>query len=292
LAQEKGHTNSDLEKILNAGQKAKPELVTAAFETTRIINAHSIENTAKGVLDLKISHRFNRLDNGFSDWFGLDGATMRIGFDYGMTDWLQIGVGRSSYNKEYDGYLKAKILRQHKNGGSPISLSYVGGLSVHTLKPNNPAGTTYFFTNRLYFFNQLLICKKINRLLTVQLMPEHVHFNLVPTAAEPNDILALGIGGKIRISRRVALNLEYHYQLPDFKLNGSKNSVSIGADIETGGHVFQLHFTNSAGMTERTFIAQTADTWGDGGIRFGFNISRVFTIVKPKGFENTRNKIY
>ncbi|MBL7712543.1 MAG: hypothetical protein JNL13_08775 [Chitinophagaceae bacterium] len=288
---------SDLSSMLdNNPDKAAKEYTYGAFKTTRVINSHSIENTAKGTLDFKISHRFSSMSGGIHEFFGLDGATIRLGLDYGVTNWLTVGVGRSSLYKEYDGYVKAKLLRQTVHNEMPLSVSYVGGMSLTSMSAPLLLGRPlvspekYQFSNRLFFFNQLLIARKLSNTFTVQLMPTHVHYNFVNTIAEPNDIYALGAAGRIKLSRRTTLNLEYFYQFN--QLTGTTNSLSVGFDIETGGHVFQLHFTNSNGMTERTFVGQTHDKWEDGHFRFGFNIARVFTIVKPKDFENSRNKIW
>ncbi len=275
----------DTDEDLISLSETQRDYTTATFKTSRLINGHSIENTAAGVLDFKISHRFGRIDGGLQEWFGLDGATIRLGLDYGVTDWLTVGAGRSSFQKEYDGYLKARILRQTDDNHMPLSLSYLGAMSVTSIPaPTLPAGQEWHFSNRLFYVNQLLIARKFNQWLSIQLMPVHVHYNLVDTRAEPNDVLAMGIGGRVKISNRVTFNAEYYYQLPDSRLNGTVNSLSFGFDIETGGHVFQLHFTNSTGMTERTFVGQTIDQWNNGGMHFGFNISRVFTIVTPKEF--------
>ncbi len=266
--------------LLSGSQR---EYTIASFKTTRLINGHSIENTAAGVLDFKISHRFGRIDGGLQEWFGLDGATIRLGLDYGVTDWLTVGMGRSSYQKEYDGYLKAKLLRQTTDDHMPLSLSYIGAMSISSMAaPKLAPGQEWLFSNRMFFANQLLIARKFNDWLSLQLMPTHVHYNLVNTRNDPNDVIALGIGGRVKLSNRITLNAEYYYQLPDFQQQGMKNALSVGVDIETGGHVFQLHLTNATGMTERTFIGQTIDKWNNGGMHFGFNISRVFTIVTPK----------
>lgn len=276
---------SEPDDELSSVPEMQRNYTTATFKTSRLINGHSIENTAAGVLDFKISHRFGRIDGGLTEWFGLDGATIRLGLDYGVTDWLTVGAGRSSFQKEYDGYLKARVLRQTDDNHMPLSLSYLGAMSVTSIPtPVLPAGQEWHFSNRLFYVNQLLIARKFNQWLSVQLMPVHVHYNLVDTRTEPNDVLAMGIGGRVKITNRVTFNAEYYYQLPGNTLNGAVNSLSFGFDIETGGHVFQLHFTNSTGMTERTFIGQTVDKWNNGGMHFGFNISRVFTIVTPKEF--------
>jgi len=278
--------SDELMDMLDEGEQAagkKKAYTTATFKTSRIINGQSIENTAKGVLDFKVNHRFGAIDN-LNNFFGLDNANTMIGFDYGITDWLMVGFSRSTYEKEYQGFVKAKILRQTENGDMPLSLSYYGNTSVQSMPaPTLPAGQEYYFSNRMFYVNQLLLARKFNQWLSVQLMPTHVHYNLVPTTGEPNDIFALGVGGRVKVSNRVSLNAEYYYRFTE--LNGYSNSLSIGCDIETGGHVFQLMLTNATAMTERAFIGQTVSPWGDGGIHFGFNISRVFTIVKPKEFK-------
>lgn len=281
-------------------QKTK-QYTIATFPTTRIANGHSIENIGRGVLDFRVSHRFGFINQGFKDFFGLDNATTSIGFDYGLTDWLMIGVQRSSYLKEYEGYFKAKILRQRDDGGMPISLSYLGGISI--LANDKPAAipdsVTYYFSNRIAYINQLLIARKINKWLSVQLMPTHVHYNLVTYTGDPNDVVAIGIGGRIKLTKRMALTAEYFYQLPSTQRHDENdptkyttNALTLGVDIETGGHVFQLLFTNAPSLTERTVVGQTNGDWLKGDIHFGFNISRVFTIVKPKGFDASRNKIW
>lgn len=284
--------SDDLMKMLDDGAEKKKEYTTATFKATRIINGHSIENVGKGVLDFRILHRFGALNQGLKNFFGLDNANTKLAFDYGVTDWLMVGVARGTYEKEYDGYVKAKILRQTTDNRMPFSLSYLGGMYVKTIDVTVPRGTEYYFSNRLAYCNQLLIARKFSNWLSLQLTPTHLHYNLVPTTAEPNDVLAIGLGGRIKLNNRLALTGEYFYTIPGSNLDGYQNALSVGLDIETGGHVFQLIFSNAITMTERAFIGQTTGRWDKGDIHFGFNISRVFTIVKPKGFEGSRNKIY
>ena len=289
--------SEDLMQLLNEGETKGKDYTTATFKATRIINGHSIENVGKGVLDFRIVHRFGALNQGVKNFFGLDNATTKLAFDYGVTDWLMVGVARGTYDKEYDGFLKVKLLRQTEDDKMPFSLSYLGAMSIQSLNVSVlpvtiPAGQEYYFSNRLFYVNQLLIARKFTNWLSLQLTPTHIHYNLVPTTAEPNDVIAVGIGGRLKLSNRMALTGEYFYTIPGQKLNGYKNCLSFGIDIETGGHVFQLVFSNSTTLTERTFIGQTPGSWTKGDIHFGFNISRVFTIVRPKGFEDSRNKIY
>lgn len=255
---------------------------TASFKSTRIINSHSIENTGHGVLDFRISHRFGMLNTGYYEIFGLDYAMIRLGLDYGITRWLMVGLGRSTYEKTYDGFIKAKILRQSSGARRmPITLSALSTMAINTLKWSNPERTNFSSSRYSYAF-QVIVGRKFTEGLTFQLMPSLVHRNLVPTPDDAHDIFAIGAGGRIKLSKRVAINLEYYYAHPDQLPEGNTNSLSIGFDIETGGHVFQLHFTNSTHIVEKGFITENTGDWRDGGIHFGFNISRVFTIYKPK----------
>lgn len=284
-------SGKDLEAMLGEGE-TKREYATATFKATRLVTGHSIETLGAGVLDFRINHRFGTINSGVRNFFGLDGAVTRIGFDYGVTRWFTVGIGRSTFQKEVDGFGKVKLLRQTTDNSIPVSLVYVGAMSVRTDELSGPNGAEYPVSNRLFYSNQILIARKFNEWLSLQLMPTHIHYNLVNTRDEPNNVFAMGIGGRLKLSRRISLNAEYYYALPGAKLEGTRNALAVGVDIETGGHVFQLHFTNSTGMSDRSYIGQTTDNWTDGGIHFGFNISRVFTIVRPKGFENSRNKIW
>jgi Membrane bound beta barrel domain (DUF5777) len=266
----------------------KKEPVSYTFKATRIVNGSSVENLGAGVLDFRISHRFGRLSEGSSNFFGLDDATTRIGLDYGITKWLMVGIGHNTLNKDDDGFLKLKLLRQYKHG-MPVTVSFVSSLSVQTSTPPVlPTGDTWLFSNKLSYVNQLLIARKCTDWLSLQIMPTIVHYNLVDSSKFSNNTIALGIGGRIKISRRVAITGEYYYRLNNtdllFQGQPTYNSLSVGVDIETGGHVFQLMLTNAPGVDERTFIGETTDSWAKGNLHFGFNISRVFTVVKPKEF--------
>ena len=271
---------SQLEKEVSGDDKNNTNYTTATFKSTRLIDGHTVENVGKGVLDFRISHRFGKVNGGGYDLFGLDNATMRMSFDYGITNRFMVGIGRSTFEKTYDAFFKVKLLRQSTGAKRmPLTVSYVPTVALKTLKSLDTSRKNYF-SSRLFFTHQLIIARKFSEKTSLQLMPTYSHRNLVTLASEPNDLIAIGIGGRQKITRRVSLNAEYYYQLPDFKLEGTTNALSVGVDIETGGHVFQLHFTNSQGMSERTFITETRGKWGKGDIYFGFNISRVFTIGK------------
>ncbi len=274
LAQE-----DDLLALLGEDEEAT-EYATASFKANRVINLHSLENTAAGVLDIKISHRFGMLNRGVYELFGLDQATIRIGADYGLSDRLMLGMGRSSYEKTYDGFVKYKFLRQSSGKREmPITAAAMASTAVQTLKWQNPDRENYF-SSRLYYTFQLILGRKFSDGFSLQVSPTVVHRNLVKFKIEKNDVYALAVAGRVKLSRRVALNTEYVYLLPDQLLPGYRSALSIGFDIETGGHVFQLHFTNATSMIEKGFIAETTGNWADGGIHFGFNVSRVFTVAK------------
>lgn len=280
----------DQDLLSSLGDDKTTEYATASFKTDRVVNGHSIENTAKGVLDTKFSHRFGAIRQGIYDMFGLDGASIRIGADYGITNRLMVGFGRASYEKTLDGFVKYKILRQSTGAKNmPITLCYVAEGQVRTVKFADPTRPNRF-SDRVFYMHQILIGRKFNSRFSLQLMPTLVHRNLTLTPNDKNDVYSLGVAGRIKLTKRVALNAEYYY-VPDGQLESPHaNSLSVGFDIETGGHVFQLHFTNSAYMTSKAYITETSEDWFFkdssnrmlSGIRFGFNISRVFTIVKPK----------
>ena len=255
----------------------RKEVVTNAFKSSRVINGHSMEFIGKGVLDFRILHRFGRANDGVSEWFGLDQASMRMGLDYGLGKNLTVGIGRSTFKKEVDGFLKLRLLSQ-KTYGTPFSVVVVTGMSVYTFKNTDPLHEVSFSSRAGYYY-QSIIGRKFSRKFSLQLSPTLVHRNIVP-AGDVNDTYALGIGGRFKLSKRTALVADYFPVLNRPSTSDTRNSLSLGFDIETGGHVFQLHFSNSTGMNERAFITDTHDSWGKGEIRFGFNLSRVFTVKK------------
>ena len=257
------------------------QYTTGTFKAGHIVNMQTVEGPAQGALVFLIQHRFGALNSGSYNFFGLDNATLRLGFDYGLTDRLTIGVGRSSYLKTYDGYIKYKLLRQTENGAMPVTVSLLGIVNNYT---QDIPGETYL--NGMYrtsYITQALIARKFNSNLSLQLAPTWLHYNLMPTSQDKNDVFALGAGGRMKITRRMSIEAEYNY-LPSGQIASQTvhNSFSLGWDIETGGHVFQLVFSNSQSMAESQYITQTTGTWGKGDIYFGFNLSRNFTLKKHK----------
>lgn len=265
----------DLLASLEEEQDQKKVFTEATFKGTRLINGHSVETRKKGVMDFIISHRFGTIDGGAYELFGLDYASIRIGLEYAVSDRLYLGFGRSSYQKTYDGFVKYRVLRQATGAGSsPVSLTWFSSGAITTLKNDE---YDLEFTDRLAYTNQILLARKFNSRISLQLMPTWVHKNLIEETDETNDILAMGIGGRVKFSQRVALCAEYYYQFDPLN-ETTFNALAIGFDIETGGHVFQLQFTNATSMVPSGFITQTTNDFFDGEIHFGFNISRTFQV--------------
>lgn len=269
--------DSSLLKMLNdsLNSYAVPGVVTGTFKAAQIVNIPTVEAPAKNTLQFLIMHRFGKLSDGAYQLFGLDNALIRLGLDYGLTNRLSFGIGRSSLDKTYDANFKLKLLRQ-ATGKIPVSVSLYELVTYTTFprKPEKPFLTARF---RTAYTSQLLIARKFSSSLSLQLSPSLVHFNMVPTPRDNNTLFAAGIGGRMKITKRMSINAEYDY-LPENQVVSLKvyNSLSIGLDVETGGHVFQLVFTNSRGMIGPYYLAKTAGSWGNGDIYFGFNISRSF----------------
>lgn len=271
-----GDTSSMLDEL---DMDEEPDYVQNTFKATRIINSHSTEMLGKHNLDYRICHRFDPLNTGAYNLWGLDKAYQRMSFTYGITDLINIEIGRSSVNKVYDATAKFKLMRQARGDKMRfMTVVYVANMAIQTLKNANEQYNPYYFTNRLYYTHQLLMSRKITKSFSLQLMPTLVHRNFVDSAKYKNNVYSIGIGGRNKVSRKCAITYEYFYVLPNQIKPIYKNSFSLGFDIETGGHVFQLNLTNSIGMNEKGFIAETTDNWLKGGIHFGFNISRVFYI--------------
>jgi hypothetical protein len=262
---------------LEAGLETTKDFQMNTFGSTRVINAHSSETQPKNSLDFRISHRFGTLNDGAYGFFGLDRASMRLSFEYGVTDRLLVGVGRSTIEKTYDGFLKYKLLWQAKGPkASPVTLTYLVSMTTNTLKyESDPQASA--LVNRLAYVHQAIIARKFNKAFSLELLPTYVHRNLVDVP-DQNDVWALGAAARVRFNTMFALDAEYFYVFPGYVAEHFINSFSIGLDVKTGGHEFQLAFTNSLPMIEKGFIAQTTDRWDKGGIHFGFNLSRVFEI--------------
>jgi hypothetical protein len=280
-------SESTAQELLNlldkeTAKEDKKQKVVETFYGTKVINGQSIEMVGKNVLQFSISHRFGKLNEGAYNFYGLDFATMRLGFDYGISKWWNIGVGRNALNKTYDGYTKFRILTQTvKGGGTPLTVDYFSSMAVSTIDKSTPAHEI-MFDSRIVYVSELLLARKMSKNISVQLMPAWIHRNTVTDGIGLNNIFSVGAAGRYKFAKRFALVAEYYYRISVNTPGRYYNPIAVGIDIETGGHVFQLLLTNASGMIESQFIPLTSDNWRKGGIHFGFNLSRVFSLSKKK----------
>ncbi len=296
----------DLLSLVDDGAPKKHEKVIATFKTSKIINAQSVETVKARTMDFRVTHRFGNIGTqsggGGHTLFGLDNSTdIRISFDFGITDNLTIGVGRSKEKELIDGLVKWRFLTQTTDNHIPVSVAFFGSMSY------NPQTANQFYSgtiktadfkqkeeHRFAYTSQLLIARKVGNLGSIQLMPTYNHRNFVAAninsnngAEETNDLFSVGIGGRIKITKRISIIADYFYTFSKYRENNPNNPffapLAIGFEIETGGHVFHINYTNSAGIIENNFLPNTTDNWLKGGFKLGFNISRVFNLGKPKG---------
>jgi hypothetical protein len=267
--------SQDLLDILEKEAPETESTVSATFKGTRIVNGHSIENRKNKELEFIIAHRFGRVNTGFEELFGLDQANIRFALEYGLTDDLTAGLGRSSFEKTYDGYLKYSLLKQKTGANSfPFAVSLFGSIAAKSQKAI--PGEERTFAESLFYVGQVLIAKKVNSAFSLQLTPTYVHRNLTAIDADPHDIFALGFGTRVKVSKRVSLNAEYYQQFDKLESINARNSLAFGVDIESGGHVFQIILSNAITMVEKSFITETTGNFFGGDIHLGFNLSRTF----------------
>ena len=268
-----------------------PDKVLATFKGTTVINAQTIQTVKKNTLEFNIAHRFGDMDIankqgvnlGGHTLYGLENASnIRFSFTYGITDKLSVGIGRSKMNEHVDGNLKYRFLEQTENG-MPISAAYYANAAI-SFVANIPEDK---FVNRMSYTHQLILAKKITRGISLEVLPTYIHRNYVdqtishPTnkAVDENDIFAIGVAGRFKITKRMAFVFDYFHAFSEFRTadNNFYDAIGAGIEIETGGHVFHINVTNSAGLITNDIIPYTTSDWGQGGYKLGFNISRVFS---------------
>ena len=246
----------------------------ATFKTLKIVNLETTKMVSKNTLFFVVAHRFGSIKTGIEDFFGLDQAVTRLNFIYGITDAINLGISRSSFEKTYEGSLKIRLLRQQK-GTIPVTMVYYHSLQLNGAlsEENLPMLET---KHRLSYAHQLLISSKINKNWSLEVAPTLFHDNLTSLDTQDNTQYALGLGGRVKISNRVSLNCDYAFHLNRAQDSPFVNPLSLGVDIETGGHVFQLHFSNAQPMNVNNYLGQATGDWGRADIYFGFNLVRVF----------------
>jgi hypothetical protein len=272
---------SGLDSLSDDGEK---DYAIATFKTTRLIDQHTIETVGPNTLDFRISHRFGPVNSAAYNFWGLDGpANIRLSLEYSPDGRFMFGVGRSSYEKMFDGFLKYKLLRQTTNNSMPLTLTLFAGGYYTSLKDNNAEANGYnkyeYTSSRLSYCFEAMFGRKFTPSFSFQIAPWFVHYNLVDNITDKNDAYGVAALFRLKFSKRSAITGEYAYRINDYSPSVKYyDSMSFGYELETGGHVFQIHFTNSFGLIESQFFPHTDSQWNNMGIRLGFNISRVFTM--------------
>ncbi len=279
------NAQDDMMNLLNKEAAPVIDYTSATFKATRVVVGHSCENPGTGDLLFIFSHHFGALNTGYENLFGLKQAQVRLGLEYGVTKWLGLGVGLNTLQNTWDGFLKFKVLRQSKGAKRmPFTLTILGSTAIYTTKWSDPSRKNYF-TSRMSYASQVILARKFGQRFSLQIMPTYVHVNLVTGPEDHNNVFSLGAGARFKISQRVAINAEYYYLFPhQIKSIPATSALSVGVDIETGGHVFQIFLTNANGENTESLVTQTTGKWQNGEIFLGFNISRIFTVIKPKEF--------
>lgn len=247
--------------------------VSSVFKGLKIINFESTKLVGKGGFYFVVSHRFGSVKNGFENLFGLDEAVTHLNFIYGLTDGINVSASRSSNQKIYELASKFRIIKQSDR--FPFSVvGYTSVLANTALSTDNLPKLE--FKHRLSYVVQLLISRKVNNKLSLQFTPTFFHDNYVANDFQDNSQFGLIFGGRYKIGKRWSFNLEYGAHLNRAKNSLYNNPLSLGFDLETGGHVFQLHFTNSQFMNANGVMGNSTGDWSEGDFYFGFNISRSF----------------
>ncbi|MRG47718.1 hypothetical protein GFS24_21525 [Chitinophaga sp. SYP-B3965] len=285
----------DLSKMFGKDSVSRQPVI-ATFKSTRVINAQSNETLKKGELDFRVAHRFGDLaggDGGAKTFFGMDNSSdIRIAFEYGITDRLMVGVSRAkgsgNFSQLYEALGKFKILQQTTDNSMPLGVTVFGNAVVTSMKSSTEEpDASYFdkFSSRMTYTGQIILSRKFGNILSLAVLPTYIHRNRV-VFMDQNDMFAVGVGGRLRFSKRLALVVDYFLPFREqaskdyFEGRGTKfyNPLGVGLEIETGGHVFSVNFTNTTAILENQFIPETTSTWKEGQFRWGFNISRRFSL--------------
>jgi len=287
------------------GGSKKHEKVLTTFKESRIVNLQTTETVKAHTMAFNISHLFGNIgvksNGGVHTLYGLDNVSdVRFAFDYGITNDFTVGIGRSKQSEMIDGLVKYRILTQTTDNHFPVSLAVYGDMGYSPTSDavfySGLSPTANFKKNeiqRISYVSQLIIARKFGSRLSVELVPTYQHRNYVLAninsnngAAETNDLFAMATGFRFKLTNRLLIVADYFYTFSKYRTNNNDtpfyNPLAVGLEIETGGHVFHLNFTNCSGLIENNFLPKTTDSWLKGGFKFGFNISRVFNVGKHK----------
>jgi hypothetical protein len=284
----------DLMKVLDENKPEKSEKVIATFKTTKLINVQTNETVHKRVLDFRIAHRFgsfgSQYNGGFHNFYGLYSINdVRFAFEYGITDKLAIGISRSKANENFEGLVKYRIIQQTKDNKTPLSITVFANTAVSAVKDNSEQQVYDVFARRMAYSTQLSIARKFSGKFSFTLNPTYVHRNYVSDPEDFNDAFALGVGFRYKFTRSMCIVGDYIYNFNSYTrkqntllTNGSAENywdpIGLGIEIETGGHVFTVMFSNTTYLIESEMLTHASENPLKGGIKFSFNISRNFNL--------------
>lgn len=285
-----------IESMHDQGKKK----VYNTFNGMRLINVNTTKTLEKGKLDFLITHRFGNISGGFHSLWGFDNAAnIRLAFNYGITDKLMVGVGRSKVREHIDGFVRYRFIEQ-KEKGVPVSVAFQGNTAFSPMKSlvlysesvsEDPPTDFQKWEHRLSYTSQLIVGTKLSPYLSLELAPTFVYRNYVPSVrlsngeviSDENELFSLGAGAKVQVSHTVSIVLDYFHTFSNYRkkieedgLGSYYPPIGIGVELKTGGHIFFLNFTNSVGIIENDIIPYTHSSWEEGDIKFGFTISRKF----------------
>jgi hypothetical protein len=275
----------DLLKMAMENTNPEKSKVIATFKTTKLINAQTNETVHKRTLDFRIGHRFGNVGaesyGGIHTFYGLDASTdIRISLEYGITDRLTAGISRSKLEENIEGLIKFRALEQTTDNKIPLAITLFANSAITPKR--DPEGLYPETTDRMTYTFQAILARKFTDRISFALLPTLIHRNYIFIPEDDNDLFALGAGARVRITKSFCLIADYFYNFDEFRKtnneNGFFNPLGIGIELETGGHVFTIMFTNAAGIIENEFIPNTTDSWSKGGFKFSFNISRNFRL--------------
>lgn len=267
------YSQDDLLSELEADIKIDSTTLST-FKALKIVNLESTKLAYKKDFYFIIAHRFGAINQGIKEFFGLDQSTIRFSLIYGISNGFNIGVSRSSFNKVYDFAIKYRFIQQ-ENNGFPFTIGGFSSVAINTAF-DNESYSDYNFSDRITYLTEFLISRKFNKNISLELVPIFLHENYVQNSEQKNTQFALGAGGRVKIWKRVSFNMDYAYHFNRAKNSVYSNPLSIGFDVETGGHVFQLNLSNTQAMYDAGLLTSTFGDWSDGSFYFGFNISRLF----------------
>jgi hypothetical protein len=261
----------DLLKDVDSASSQKSK-VESAFKALKIVNIESTKLASKGDLYFIVAHRFGSLKDGFEGAYGLDNAVTQLKFVYGINDWFTVSAARSELAYDFSGKY---LLKSQETNGFPVAIAGYTSVAFNNVMKEN-IYPKMEFQDRLIYVAQLLVSRKFSNSLSLELAPTFFHENFVIDDNQDNSQYAIGMGGRYKFAKRWSVNVDYAAHLNRSGSSPFKDPLSIGVDLDTGGHVFQMHFSNSQGMHEAGFLGNTTGDWGKGDIFFGFNLLRVF----------------